>query len=146
MRVNLSNRLFLAAATLLPGCNSTTGPRPTEELPGVEVLTVHPSLATVSGGRFIKLRATMTALGNRVDTPPEVIWSSSDTNVATVGADGIVEGRKAGRVQIVATWQAARGSAVVVVLNQVAKKPLFPQCLKRIPAAEQSLISDNSKC
>jgi hypothetical protein len=60
----------------------------------------------------------------------EVEWFSTDTNVATVRS-GLVEGRKAGRVQIAASWKTAHGSAVVVVLNLVGKKPVpdSPKCL-----------------
>ena len=127
MRFNLSNLLPLAAATLLAGCNSTTGPGPSMEPLDIQALTVVPSFATINGGRFIKLTAMTKAEGGRPTTPPDVAWSSGDTNVATVQAGGLVEARKAGRVQIVATWRTARGSAVVVVLNQVAKKPPIPQ-------------------
>ena len=55
-----------------------------------------------------------------------VTWISSDTNVAPVGSGGLVEGRKAGRVLITAESESARGSATVVVLDQVAKKPASP--------------------
>jgi hypothetical protein len=37
-----------------------------------------------------------------------------------------VEARKAGRVLITAKWESARGSATVVVLDQVGKKPTSP--------------------
>ena len=53
-------------------------------------------------------------------------WISSDTNVATVARGGLVEGRKAGRVLITAKWESARGSATVVVLDRVSKKPASP--------------------
>ncbi len=144
MHVNVSRRLSLAAAALLAGCTSTTGPGQFEEPTDLQVLTVAPSFATVDGGRFIKLSATMSARGSHIAAPPDVAWSSSDTNVATVRSGGLVEARKAGRVQIVAAWHAARGSAVVVVLNQVSKKPQNPACLKRIPGAEKQLIADGS--
>ena len=55
-----------------------------------------------------------------------VTWISSDTNVATVARGGLVEARKAGRVLITAKWESARGSATVVVLDQVGKKPTSP--------------------
>ena len=58
-----------------------------------------------------------------------VTWISSDTNVATVARGGLVEARKAGRVLITAKWESARGSATVVVLDQVGKKPTSPPCL-----------------
>jgi hypothetical protein len=146
MRVNVSHQLSLAAATLLGGCNSTTGPGQVEEPADIQVLTVAPSFAAINSGRFIKLTAMVAASGPRAATPTDVTWFSADTNVATVLPGGLVEARKAGRVQIVATWHEARGSAVVIVLNQVSKKPLNPACLKRIPTAEKYLIPDGSKC
>jgi hypothetical protein len=143
MRVTVSHRHSLAAVILLAGCNSPTGPGSVEPPTDLQVLTVAPSFATINGGRFIKLTA-MVGSGARATSPPDVTWLSADTNVATVRPGGIVEARKAGRVQIVATWHQARGSAVVIVLNQVTKKPPTPACLKRIPGREKHLISDGS--
>lgn len=129
MRAIISSQLSLVAATLLVGCNSTTAPRPIEDPPDILVLTVAPSSATIDGGRSVKLTALMTGQGGLGTPQSAVTWFSSDTNVATVRAGGLVEGRKEGRVQIVASWQAARGSALVTVLNPVKKKPSIPQCL-----------------
>lgn len=129
MRANILSQLSLAAATLLLGCNSTTAPRPIEDPPDILVLTVQPSSATIDGGRAIKLTALMTGRDALGTPQAAVTWFSSDTNVATVRSGGLVEGRKAGRVQIVASWQTARGSALVTVLDPVRKKPSIPQCL-----------------
>ena len=42
--------------------------------------------------------------------PQELVtWSSSDTNVATVARGGLVEGRRAGRALITASWKLAHG-------------------------------------
>ncbi|MGH7580773.1 MAG: Ig-like domain-containing protein [Gemmatimonadales bacterium] len=118
---------IVSAAVLLVACDSTTGPDlpPPSDDSGISVLTVAPSFATIDGLRFVKLTALLS--GAATGAPQsEVAWASSDTNVATVRAGGLVEGRKAGRVQISATWQSAHGSATVIVLNQVAKKPTDP--------------------
>lgn len=121
--------VLVSAAILSVACNSTTEPTaPPPEAPGLSVLTVAPSFATINGGRFVKLTATLTGAARNAQQS-EVVWSSSDTNVATVSTGGLVEARKAGRVQIAATWKTAHGSATVVVLSQVAKKPGSPQCL-----------------
>lgn len=128
MRAVLPLEVIVSAAILSAACNSTTGPElpPPSDDPGISVLTVAPSHATVDGGRFVKLTAILSGNPAAGAHPSEVAWFSSDTNVATVRADGLVEGRKAGRVQIAATWKSAHGSATVVVLNQVSKKPGSP--------------------
>jgi hypothetical protein len=146
MRVNVSHRFSLAAAILLAGCNSPTGLGPVEESTGIQVMTVTPSHATIVGGRFIQLKATVVASGGGASTPPDVTWSSADSCVATVRPDGLVMARKAGWVKIVATWHEARGSAVVIVLDQVGKKPLEPARLKQIRAAEENLIPGGVSC
>ena len=149
MRAVLQLQVIASVATLLVACNSTTGPElppPTDS--GISVLTVAPSLATIGGERFVKLTVLASA-GDARDVPlSQVIWSSSDTNVATVRQGGLVEGRRAGRVQIGATWQTAHGSATVIVLNQVGKKPDAPggpKCLKRA-AWHLSIPPDGGTC
>ena len=134
MRALLPLALIVSAATLSVACNSTTGPElpPPDDL-GVTGLTVAPSYAIIDGNRFVKLAAILSGSAARGVSPSEVAWSSSDTNVATVGFGGLVEGRKAGRVQIAATWKTAHGSATVVVLNQVAKKPNVPDSPRCLP-------------
>jgi len=151
MRALLPLQVIVSAATLLVACNSTTGPElpPPSDDPGISVLTVMPSSATISGVPFVKLTAILSGNATRGASLSEVAWSSSDTNVATVRADGLVEARKAGRVQIVATWKTAHGSATVVVLNQVGKKPApppVPTCLKRQADAGHLSIPGGGHC
>lgn len=145
MRALLPIEIIASAAALLVACNSTTGPElpPPSDDPGVSVLTVAPSFATIDGQRFVKLTAILSGSATRSVHPSEIAWFSSDTNVATVRDGGLVEGRKAGRVQIAATWKTAHGSATVVVLNQVGKKPSSPdspKCLKRLATARHLSI------
>jgi hypothetical protein len=147
MRALLPLEVIVSAAILLVACSSTTGPERTPDDPGVSGLTVTPSYATIDGDRVITLTAILHGSAAR-GAPSEVVWASSDTNVATVRAGGLVEGRKAGRVQIAATWKTARGSATVVVLNQVSKKPdptEFP-CLERQADARQLGIPGGGRC
>ena len=142
MRAVLPLEVILSAATLLVACSSTTGPElpPPSDDPGISVLTVAPSFATIGGRRFVQLTAIVSG-GPALGVPQSMVaWSSSDTNVATVRSGGLVEGRKAGRVQIVADWKSAHGSATVVVLDQVGMKPHppdFPTCLPRQTDARQ---------
>jgi hypothetical protein len=121
---------IVTAAVLSVACESTTGPDIRPPDPGPTVLTVSPSFATIDGIPFIRLRAILSGEGAGAPQS-EVTWISSDTNVATVRSGGLVEGRKAGRVQISANYQSAHGSATVLVLSQVGKKPGDgPSCLK----------------
>jgi Bacterial Ig-like domain (group 2) len=116
---------LLSAAALLAACDMSTSPEPLPDKSEPAVLTVSPSFTTIGGERFTKLAAVLS--GSAAGVPEETVtWISSDTNVATVARGGLVEGRKAGRVLITAKWESARGSATVVVLDQVGKKPGSP--------------------
>jgi len=145
MRAVLPLEVIVSAATLLVACSSTTGPElpPPSDDPGVTVLTVAPSFATIGGQRFVQLTAILSGSPGLGIPQAIVAWSSSDTNVATVRSGGLVEGRKAGRVQIAANWETAHGSATVVVLEQVSKKPDpsdSPGCPPRATDARQLSI------
>ena len=151
MRALLPLEVIVSAAALLVACNSTTGPElpPPSNDPGISVLTVAPSYAMIDGDRFVKLTAILSGSAARGLSQSDVAWSSSDTNVATVSGSGLVDGRKAGQVQIAATWKTAHGSATVVVLNQVGKKPIppnSPPCLTRGADAGQLSIPGGSGC
>ena len=125
MRPQYSFTAFLSAAAMLAACDLSTSPDPLPDKSEPTVLTVSPSFATIGGERFTKLAAALS--GSAAGVPEEMVtWISSDTNVATVARGGLVEGRKAGRVLITAKWESARGSATVVVLDQVGKKPGSP--------------------
>ena len=122
MRAQYPFTTFLFAAALLAACDMSTSPEPLPDEPEPAVLTVAPSFATIGGERFTRLAALLS--GSAAGVPEEMVtWISSDTNVATVARGGLVEARKAGRVLITAKWESARGSATVVVLDQVGKKP-----------------------
>jgi Big-like domain-containing protein len=111
----------------------------TEEAPSP--LAVTPSLATLDGGQAVQLSASLTLPNGSQFTPDNVNWSSGDDAIAAVGPDGTVRGLRAGRVQIIATWQDRRGSSLIVVTDQVAKKrPACPVHLKQ--GAESSLPVD----
>ena len=120
MRAQYRFKAILSAAALLAACQSTTGPSLPDDS-GITVLTVAPSFARIEGQQVMKLTARLA--GSSDGAPQEkVTWISSDTNVATVARGGLVEGRKAGQVLITAEYEQARGSATIVVLDQVAKK------------------------
>jgi hypothetical protein len=122
MRAQYPFTALLSAAALLAACETNTSPEDQPDEPGPAVLNVAPSFATVEGERVIKLRAVLS--GSAAGAPQELVtWISSDTNIATVAGGGLVQGRKAGRVLITASWESAQGSATVVVMDRVSKKP-----------------------
>ncbi|MBA2304818.1 MAG: Ig-like domain-containing protein [Acidobacteria bacterium] len=142
MRAVTPLQVAIAAATLLAACTSTTGPRPVTD-PEILVVTVAPSSATIDGGAFIKLNATVMSEEGPVTSRAPVSWSSADPTIAAVGSDGLVEGRRAGEVRIIATWQNARGSAFVKVARALKPPPDEPGC----PAASMTnSIPDPLEC
>ena len=140
MRAVIPLQIAVSAATLLAAC-TPTGPGGSHESE-LLVLTVAPTSATIDGGAFVKLSATVAGDDGLITTPAEVSWSSSDPTVARVGADGLVEGRKAGEAWIKATWQEAHGSAWVRVARAQKPAPDDSPCLKRLPIPAKSIIPD----
>ena len=131
---------LVAGATL--GCQSdATAPDPIPGGPNdgltTMALTVAPSVATIDGGRALRLIATLHHPDGKTSAATDVTWRSADGSIAAVAADGTVQGLRAGRVQIVATWHDAHGSSLVTVREPVVKKdPL--RCIELRPAGEGS--------
>jgi Bacterial Ig-like domain (group 2) len=128
MRAIVAIQLVVAATTLTIGCSSspTEGPDPTQrEQPApdrpVHRLLVTPNVATIGIGRAITL-AAMTD-GGDVLSSAEVSWTSSDDEVATVSASGMVLGRRPGQVEIVARSARAWAYARIAVLKSVSERP-----------------------
>jgi hypothetical protein len=140
MRAIISLQIAVSAVTLLAACTST-GPGPSSESE-ILVLSVAPSSATIDGGAFVRLKATVSGDDGLITTPVEVSWSSADPTIARVGADGLVEGRRAGEVRINATWQNAHGSAWVQVVRAQKPTPDDLPCMKRLPVPMENTIPD----
>ncbi len=81
-----------------------------------ETLTiVQPSATVVAGSTFpLTLRYTNTA-GNQVPPPANVLWSSTNSAVASVNTQGIVTGISAGQTTIAATLNGIVASATITV-------------------------------
>jgi uncharacterized protein YjdB len=142
MRRLSSLSLALAGATVL-GCQSgATSPLAVEADPAP--LSVIPSYATLNGGAFLRLTAAVRNADGSKSTPADVRWLSADGTIASVAADGTVQGLREGKVQIVATWHDSRGSSLVTVISPVAKKP--PTCLDASVAGTGSAIPGGDKC
>jgi alpha-amylase len=137
--------LAVVTAVSVMGCQSgATNPLTVEE-EDPSPLTVAPSLATlVNGGQALRLAASLSLPNGSRLTPDNVKWSSADTDIASVDPDGTVRGLRAGRVQIVATWQGSRGSSLIVVIDQVAKKR--PDCSAHLEEGGASGIPVDEGC
>jgi hypothetical protein len=136
--------LVATTAAAAAGCQSdATAPLGIQSDP--RPLAVIPTIATVDGGKFIKLTATVRHEDGSTSTPPDAAWRSSDGTIASVAADGIVQGLRAGRTQIVATWHDSRGSSLLTVLDPVVKKG-SPPCLAPLEAGVGSGVPTAGGC
>ncbi len=121
MRVIVAHHAVLALTALLLGCSDSptdasgstipTAPGPDQPVG----LTLTPNTATIDAGTGIRLTATN---GFNVVLPSgEVTWTSSGPEIASVGADGVVRGRRPGQVLIEAHWNAAHAVARIAVIK-----------------------------
>ncbi|MEW5931019.1 MAG: Ig-like domain-containing protein [Gemmatimonadota bacterium] len=83
--------------------------------PAVATVTVSPGSAKIEEGETVQLRATARDAAGNVLTGRTVTWSTSNPEVATVSATGLVRGVKKGRVTITATVEGKTGTAQVEV-------------------------------
>jgi len=145
MRTSSLLSLVVVAAAATLGCQSdATAPLIVEADP--VGLTVVPSIATIDGGKLLRLTASLHLPDGSTATAPDVTWRSADGSIASVGSDGIVQGLRAGRVQIVATWHDSRGSSLVTVIDPAAKGTKPGHCLQRLEAAAGSSIPTDGGC
>ena len=56
-------------------------------------------------------------VGNVATVPASIIWSTSNTTVATVSSTGLVTAKAAGQVEIKATYRAIVGTALLTVVS-----------------------------
>jgi uncharacterized protein YjdB len=90
-------------------------------------VTVTPSPASVVLGKTVQLFATVRDTSGTIVTDRPVTWTSSNTSVATVDANGLVKGVGTGTVTITAKSETKSGtSAVTVTLAAVASVTLQP--------------------
>jgi uncharacterized protein YjdB len=129
MRTSSLLSLIAVTAAASIGCQSdATAPLIVDSVG----LTVVPGTATVDGGRPLRLTARLRLPDGSTATTTEAIWSSTDGTIATVGQDGIVEGVRAGQVQIVASWHDSRAFSQVTVVGRTSKDKEPPRCSEQI--------------
>ncbi len=93
----------------------------------VETVTVLPATSQLNVGETAQLRAATYDASGGLLQGRAVLWSSSNTGVATVDANGLVTGRGPGSSTITATSEGKSGSASVqVTLIPIAMITLTP--------------------
>ncbi len=122
-----SRRTLGAAAgaliALLGACSSSTEQSDVDQ---ARLLLVKPAAATLQGGQSLKL-AILLQDGLRItQAPAGVVWSSSNSEVATVAAEGLVQGGREGSADIVAYWNGLRGVARMTVVAGTTHKTPCP--------------------
>jgi uncharacterized protein YjdB len=94
----------------------------------VASVTVTPSPITMVAGQSTQLAASARDASGSVITGKSVVWSSSNTAVASVTAQGVVSGVGAGSTTITATVDGVSGTSAVTVSDvPVAKVVVSPQ-------------------
>jgi trimeric autotransporter adhesin len=94
----------------------------------VATVTITPSPLSMSVGQATQLAATLKDASGNVVTGPAVAWSSSNTAVATVSAQGLVTAVAAGSATITATSEGKSGSAELTISNvAVGSVSILPQ-------------------
>jgi uncharacterized protein YjdB len=83
--------------------------------PRVASVTVTPANPQLGVGQTVQLTATARDANGNIITGRTVTWTSSNTNFATVDANGLVTGVRKGRATITATVDGVTGSTLVEV-------------------------------
>lgn len=130
MRYLFLSTLFTIAA-LGTACDST--PFESRQLPGeVEIpqlplpllsIALAPASATVQAGRALQLTATTRTLAGSAVVAADVTWTSTNQSVATVSADGLVQGVNRGQVEIIARARNARAVSRITVIKASLERP-----------------------
>ena len=124
MRAIVTQHLVVAVTAFLLGCSDSptevsgsTQPTPLSPDQPIHRLIVTPSTVTISAGTAVRLTA-MDGL-DVVLLPSAVSWTSLNTEIATVGQDGVVRGRSPGRGQVEARWNTSRAVVQIAVTKAV---------------------------
>jgi pectate lyase len=98
-------------------------------------VTVSPTAATLSTGSTQQFSATVKDADGATISAPNLAWTSSNTTVATVDANGLVTAREAGSATLTARSDDASGTASLTV-NAPAAPPPPGGLIRAFPGAE----------
>jgi len=107
----------------------------------VSTIVVAPPTAQVPVGGTLQLTATlMDAQGNTL-LGRTVAWTSTNGNIATVSAAGLITGATSGSVTITATSEGKSGSAQLIILTPVASVSVTPAAAQLATGSTRQLTA-----
>ena len=110
---------------VLTTCGKDSPTKPTPPVPAR--ILIAPTTATLNAiGQTVQLTATIVGQDDSTITGATVVWTSSDTLIATVSAEGVVTARKNGDARITATSGNVSASAGITVSQTVARILITP--------------------
>jgi chitodextrinase len=129
-----------AVAVLLTLACSTTRIVGQDGTPGIALVVVTPSPASVQAGSSVQLTVVLRDSSGNELSGRSVTWASGNPNVATVNGGGMLTGVSAGGTSITATSEGVSGSTSVTVTGGPppppdATPPSTPQNLSAIAAS-----------
>src|SRR5919199_181680 len=104
---------FAGIAVLAAVVGSCSGEPTGTVRAAVAALTISPATAEIGVGGTVPLQATVKDAGDNVLADRRVVWNSSDADVGTVSAGGVVTARRVGTAQMAAGWEANSAIAVI---------------------------------
>ena len=129
LRPSLLSIMFAALSAILSGCSDGTGPAAKPPTPPVEgarpvaSVLVTPANLALTVDASVALSATTRDADGVVLYGRTIVWSSSDTAVATVSVSGLVRARGAGTAAIRAS---SEGKSSTISVTVTATEPIPP--------------------
>lgn len=102
-------------------------------------ITLTPVRATVLAGRTLTLTALVRDSAGTVITALSLTWSSADTAVATVSAEGVVRGVAPGQTTVVAASATTAAAATIEVVPPVDSIVVAPGEATTVPDAQLTM-------
>ena len=123
--------IAVLALLILARCGKDSPTRPQSSTPVPARITIRPDAPTLTEtGQSTRLSATVVDQNDVVITGLNVIWSSSNSVVARVNAEGVVTARKSGQVQITANVGSVVASVNVTVVPSTARIVVTPSLVR----------------
>jgi uncharacterized protein YjdB len=104
-----------SVTAIVDGVQSPAVPVTVTQAPVISVQVV-PNTANVKVGLSVPLSAILRDVDNNILNGRVITWSTSDATLATVTANGLVQGVAQGTVTIKATSEGVEGVAIITVV------------------------------